>query len=142
MLSAALTFGCDWGTSILLLVCCVALVRCYRRKPTIGAKVVAELDLGPDWGSVGVTTRYQRELAYRFKAEFGEMRYNKANRIIASDWCRKTMKDEDVRVVDQVRHLPLAIELCLLPTQHSVAAAEVAGTYEVRARRAAVDLAK
>jgi hypothetical protein len=132
------------GASILLLVVVVGVVLGVRwlRSSTAGATLVAEVDLGPDWTSVGVTTPYQRQLAYQFKAEFGELRYNKANRIIAGDWCRKAMADNDVRLTDRVRLLPLAVELCLLPTRHAVQAAELAATYEVRHRRAAADLPK
>lgn len=101
-----------------------------------------ELDAGPYWLGEIATTRYQRELAYRFKAAHGELKYSKANRIIASDWCRMTMKEENVRAVDIVRHLALAVELCLTPTRDTVIAAQYAASREVRRRRAAVDLPK
>jgi hypothetical protein len=116
--------------------------RWIRPSATVGAQLLAELDAGPDWNSVGVTTRYQRELAYRFKAEFGELRYNKANRIIASSWVLKTMAGDDVRYVDRVKLEPLAVQLCLLPTQAAVTAARIAQMHEVCARRSAVELPK
>jgi hypothetical protein len=82
------------------------------------------------------------EVAYEFKAEFGEMRYNKANRTIAGDWVRKQLRARDVRIVDIVRLMDMCVELCLTPTGASVEAAQYARSYEARARRAAVDLCK
>jgi hypothetical protein len=104
--------------------------------------VLAELDAGDDLEGIS-TSRLSRVLAYEFKAEFGEMRYNNANRIIAGGWVRQKLSEmKDLRKVDMVRHAEMAVELCLLPTAHAVRAAELAKTAEVRGRRAAVALAK
>jgi len=108
------------------------------RKPTVGALVVAELDAGPEAGPEVVSTRVARQVAYEFKAEFGELRYNNANRCIAGDWVRKRFRAMDMRYVDIVRHMDVCVELCLTPTVHSVGASELARTPEVRARRALV----
>jgi hypothetical protein len=110
-------------------------------RPRIGAKVVQELDEGPD--VVGEhTTRCARMAAYEFKAEFGELKYNKANRCIASDWVRKHFRDKEMRAVDIVRHMDICVELCLLPTAGAVAAANLAKDRDIRARRAACDPCK
>lgn len=144
--SAAFTLLCDVGPSVILTLVvlrCVCWVwRWFRPIATLGAGLVAELDVGPDWSTIGVTTPYQRELAYMFKAEYGELRYNKANRIIASSWCLRAMAEADVRYVDRVKLLPLAIELCLLPTSAAVFAAGLSATPEVVARRLAADCVK
>nr|WRQ65823.1 tombus P33-like protein [Tolivirales sp.] len=145
MVSAAFTAMCDMGPSILMLVVVVELVLRVRRwwtRPTAGAQLVRELDAGPDAGPQVVSTWYQRDLAYRFKAEYGELRYNNANLCIASDFCRKVMKQEDVRYTDMARILPLAMQLCLLPTDQAAIASQLAKTHEVMARRAAVDCPK
>lgn len=104
--------------------------------------MVQELDCGPDADGQRVTTRAATMAAYEFKAEFGELKYNKANRILAGDWVRKHFLDMGMRKVDIVRHMDIAVELCLLPTCNAVRAAELARTREVRERRSVVDLPK
>jgi hypothetical protein len=126
---------------LVVVVAAVLLWWVWPTKPTMGAQLVQEIDVGPDWTGV-VSTKYQRELAYRFKAAYGELRYNNANLNIASDFCRKAMREEDVRFVDQVSILPVAVQLCLLPTIHALRATQLANTPEVRARRAAVECSK
>jgi len=115
--------------------------RWYRRPSHTGAALLTELDRhDPDLSVYGVSTPYQRELAFEFKAEFGELRYNNANRRIASDYVLKAMSNnKDLRNCDRVRLYPLTVELCLLPTRDAVTAANLARTLEVRARRSAVD---
>jgi hypothetical protein len=118
------------------------LIWITRPRVRWGATVLAELDAGDDLEGVS-TSRLSRVLAYEFKAEFGEMRYNNANRIIAGGWVRQKLSEmKDLRKVDMVRHAEMAVELCLLPTAHAVRAAELAKMAEVRGRRAAVALAK
>jgi hypothetical protein len=108
-------------------------------RPSEGAQLVSEVDLDPEGDEPGLTTRAARMAAYAFKAEFGELRYNKANRIVAGDWVRKHFRDGGMRYVDIVRHMDIAVELCLLPTESAVTAARLARTREVAARRAVVD---
>lgn len=135
---------CDLGEAATLLVAVVLGLACvvlWRRQPTIGAKLVADVDSNPDADGL-VTTRAARMAAYAFKAEHGELRYNKANRVIAGDWVRKHFRAMDMRDVDIVMHMDIAVELCLLPTSRAVMAADLARTREVRERRAAVDHAK
>jgi hypothetical protein len=96
-----------------------------------------------DEDSIGfVTTRVQRKLAYAFQAKFGELRYNKANRIIAGDWVRAEMAAMEMRNVDIVRHMAVTIELCLTPSSSAVVAAQIAQRRAVRERRAAIDSPK
>lgn len=118
-------------------------IRLWRTGPSNGAQLVAEVDMDPDSeGNSQLTTRAARMAAYAFKAEFGELRYNLANRRIAGDWIRKHFRDGGMRNVDIVRHMDIAVELCLLPTSSAVMAATLARTLEVRERRAAVDHTK
>jgi hypothetical protein len=88
------------------------------------------------------TTHSARALAYEFKAEFGELAYNKANRVIATEWVLRRHKEMSMRHVDSARHTPITVELCLLPTQHAVRATELSRSAEFRGRRAAVDCVK
>lgn len=118
------------------------LVYTWWNRPTWGAGVVRELDVGPDEGPNVHTTAVARRVAYEFKAEFGELRYNKANRCIAAEWVRRKFRDMDMRYVDIVMHMDVCVELCLLPTKHAVLATGLAATPEVRARRAVVDHVK
>lgn len=110
-------------------------------RPRGGADVLRELDEGPD-GACVLTTRCAMLAAYEFKAVYGELRYNKANRCIASDWVRKHFRDMDMRNVDIVRHMDIAVELCLLPTKAAVKASHLARDGDIKARRAAVDHCK
>nr|UUW21100.1 MAG: hypothetical protein [Sanya tombus-like virus 5] len=134
----AMEFTC--GTSILLVLVAVATVvwLWWRpRQPGAGRQLVDELDHGPaEWSDV-VSTPYQRELAYRFKAEFGELRYNNANRIIAGEWVRKAMaENKDLRLADRVWLAPVTEQLCLLPTRAAVFASALASDPDVIGRRA------
>jgi hypothetical protein len=126
-----------------LAVCVIVLVVVVRlwRRPSIGAKLVAAIDSDPE-GNCSITTRAARMAAYAFKAEFGELRYNKANWLVAGDWVRKHFRDMGMRNVDIVRHMDIAVELCLLPTEAAVLSSSLARTREVRERRSAVDLPK
>lgn len=129
-----------WWMGVL---CFVRSVWLWYTRPSDGARLVREVDLDPEEEIPNtLTTRAARMAAYAFKAEFGEMRYNKANRLIAGDWVRKHFRDGGMRYVDIARHMDIAVELCLLPTSSAATAAELARTREVRARRAAVDHAK
>ena len=111
--------------------------------PTWGAEVVAEIDADPDVNTQdGATSNIARRVAYEFKAEFGELKYTKANRCIAGDWVRKRFREMDMRYVDIAIHMDMCVELCLLPTKHAVRAAALARTHEVRDRRSVVDFAK
>jgi hypothetical protein len=88
------------------------------------------------------TTPIQRKLAYQFQAKYGVMRYNKANRILASEWVRAEMASMSMRSIDIVRHMDLTIELCLTPTSSAVHAQELASSRAIRERRAAFDSPK
>lgn len=101
--------------------------------------MVAEVDQDPEEEGGVVTTRAARMAAYEFKAEFGEMKYTKANRLIAGDWVRRHFRASGMRYVDIVRHMDIAVELCLLPTEQAVRSSQLAATREVRERRAAVE---
>lgn len=83
----------------------------------------------------GHTTAKQRYIAYQFKAEFGEMAYNKANRTIASEWVRNYMRAHDWRTVDIVQQFPMVVELCLTPTVAVETASKFASDLLVRGRR-------
>lgn len=142
MVSAAFSFSVsDLGAIILLVVWTFTCYLIWRMTPGVGATVVAELDAGPD-AEGEYTTRCARLAAYEFKAEFGELKYNKANRCIASDWVRKHFRNMDMRAVDIVRHMDVCVELCLLPTAGAVRAARLAKDTDIRARRNAVDPCK
>jgi len=103
------------------------------------AKLIADLD---EADSADKPTRCAVMTAYEFKAEFGELNYNKANRIIAGDWVRKKFKEMDMRAVDIVRHMSITVELCLVPTTDAVVAASFARALETRKRRGLVNNAK
>jgi len=87
-----------------------------------------------------VTTRVQRLLAYEFKAEFGDLRYNKANRLLAGDWVRKRMKDMGMRPLHITRLSPMTTELCLVPSVEGIEAQRFAASGLVQGRRAVVEL--
>ncbi len=105
MVSAAFPLQGDQGTITLLMVFVSTLVWtatvCYWlwSRPTYGAKVLSEfddvrnLDFDNEDETGRYTTRCARLVAYKFKAEFGEMRYNKANKCIAGDWVRREFKE-------------------------------------------------
>lgn len=143
MVSAVLPLGDLWGWLPTMLLVGLSIWMCYIKytRSQRARWLIKELD-DEDRVCV-VSTPLTRELAYEFKAEFGELRYNKANRILAGDWVRlRLAKIPDLRAVDRVKHMDIAIELCLLPTKHAVAASKLARSREVRARRGAVDSAK
>jgi hypothetical protein len=92
-----------------------------------------------------VVTKPAFAAAMAFKERFGETRYNKANRLLAGEFVRDFFRSEewrDLRVVDRIRHSEIAIELCLIPTNAAVFAAELRASGAVKSRRAAVDLPK
>jgi len=94
----------------------------------------------PRPNNASVSTPYQREIAYAFKAKNGEMKYNAANRLIAGDFVRKYMADnKDMRDFDKVKLMAVAVELCLLPMAGAVAAAELARSSEFSSRRQAIN---
>jgi len=123
------------------------IARARRQVPDIVAwkhgGEFAEIDADPDVNTQdGATSNIARRVAYEFKAEFGELKYTKANRCIAGDWVRKRFREMDMRYVDIAIHMDMCVELCLLPTKHAVRAAALARTHEVRDRRSVVDFAK
>ena len=128
----------------LVVVACYLLYAflAWLHRPTWGAEVVRDIDDGPNDTDGRAVSAVARRVAYEFKAEFGELRYNKANRCIASDWVRRRFRDMDMRYVDIVIHMDVCVELCLTPTCHAVRAARLAATPEVKGRRALVDYAK
>lgn len=133
----------DLTIPLVILACyLVHRIVCWWNRPTWAAEVVREIDADPEDAKDGHTSAVARRVAYEFKAEFGEMRYNKANRCIAAEWVRRRFRDMDMRYVDIVRHMDVCVELCLLPTKHAVAASRIAASREVRERRSAVDHAK
>lgn len=87
-------------------------------------------------------TRWQKELIYAAKAEFGCMSYSAANRVIVGDYLRKICREQNARHVDIVRFLPMAIEGALTPTQFDLQAHEYSGRGVVQTRRATVRLPK
>jgi len=115
-------------------VFCLLLFLCLPASRA--AEVIADLDKAD---SACKLTRCGVMTAYEFKAEFGELKYNKANRIIAGDWVRKKFKEMDMRAVDIVRHMSITVELCLVPTTEAVVAASFARDLETRKRRGLVD---
>lgn len=141
----AMQFYCSSGRAAYRSVCRIAL-QVYRWFFPLDAfeADVSALDSDPDLEHSGtVTTSFQRKVAYAFKAARGERKYTAANRLIAEDWVRDYFAGvTDMRDFDKVRLLPGTVELCLLPTRYSVQAAEMAQSHAVKARRAAVDLAK
>lgn len=88
--------------------------------------------------------RWSHEASIAAKAQFGDLRYNNANRVIVGDFVRKWLRDEypDIRNVDLVRFVPMAIELALLPSVSSVCAQEFSTDKTVCKRRALVNLPK
>lgn len=118
----------------------VAIYKWFTR-PTPGALLVRDVDGDPDNEGLK-STRAARLAAYAFKAQFGDMKYTKANRIIAGDWIRNHFRDQDMRHYDIAMHVPIAVELALLPTVFTVDAANLADDRAVRKRRGAVDLPK
>ncbi len=72
-----------------------------------------------------MTSKMAIEASIQFKEEFGECSDSKANRLLAftkvRDWMRET--HPDMRKVDLLLHVPMAVELCFIPTEASVVAA-------------------
>lgn len=100
-------------------------------------RIVDEIDQGDVEVVKQISTPLQRRIAYAFKEKFGDVRDNKANRVIAGDFVRAyLMGVTDLRTVDRVRTAPMAIELCLIPIMETVEAAEVRSSVKVKERRA------
>lgn len=74
------------------------------------------------------------------KAHYGEMRYNNANKIIVREYISRWLREEypDMRHIDMIRHVPMAVEAALLPTQFAVTAQQFSEDAAVVRRRAAV----
>lgn len=81
------------------------------------------------------TTPFQREYALRCKAAFGLLKDTPANRKVVNEWLIKAMRDDDVRVVDVARHLPICVELALLPTEADVTASRMRRSAAFTARK-------
>jgi len=63
--------------------------------------------------------------AVECRIKFGLMRDTKANRLIVGNWLRIWLSERpDLRKVDQMRHYPMALEACFVPTQEDVEAVE------------------
>lgn len=85
-------------------------------------------------------TKLSYEASMAFKAKFGEMAYNKANRMLAGEFARGWLKDNnpDMRNCDIVLHSEYAVELALTPTPVSVEMARLSRASQLRQRRCEV----
>jgi len=138
--SIVIPFGFLAPPLVTLLVCVFVYYWC-RERSVEGRQYLQELDSFDEDNdsSSALTTAVERRVAYAFKAKFGELRYNKANQIIANDWVLEEFKTMSMRNVDIIRHLSMTVQLCLMPTKHAVVAARVASMAAVKERRSAVD---
>nr|WRQ65621.1 tombus P33-like protein [Tolivirales sp.] len=138
-ISAASTEYTQYGIMGLMIV--VMMVVIWRVWPDdVGSMAVSSLDSFTGRG----VTRLQQEVAYEFKAKFGELKYNKANQIIAGEFVRSYWREhnKDMRAHDIAMHYPMAVEMCLLPLQGAVEANKMARRRAVVDRRSAVQLPK
>jgi len=138
MLSAAPSSGMCFGALALSVIGVVQLARWWLREPE-GAEHIRELD--SDRGERKFS-RAAREVAYQFKAKFGELKYTNANKILAGEFVRNTWAGTDMRAYDVALHTPMAVEACLTPLVGAVEAATYNRMAAVKARRAAVDSPK
>jgi len=76
--------------------------------------------------------RYTRWLSANLKAKFGLLADTAANRMILRDETIKMMHERGVRPSHQLMHLPLAIEMALIPTPYDLHAKLVANQKMVR----------
>lgn len=110
-----------------------------------GQRVVDEMDEALQPGTVEahklahkpITSSLAVAACVEFKEEFGEVSDTKANRLLAHnyvrDWMRKT--HPDLRKVDMLLHVPMAVELCLIPTAAAVRAASLQKEGAVKRRK-------
>lgn len=132
----------------IVLVGLLALATWVRRGkvPSWASRVVEGVDEWHQEPEVKVprVSRLALEMSVAAKAHFGELRYNNANRIVVRDYLYKWVRETkpDLRNIDLVLHMPMAVELALLPSMAAVQAQQFAVDPAVRERRSAVSLPK
>jgi hypothetical protein len=81
-----------------------------------------------------IATPFRAYWVHAARAKFGLLTDSAANRLVLGDWLRKALLEEGVRPTHVSLHVPILIELCLIPTDSDIYATEIRRTSE-RARR-------
>lgn len=126
---------------IVFLLIAFVCVWFWLRRPGVSLHqdVLDAMDGDDTTKELGRFTPFQRNLAYEFKSEFGCLRYNGANKMVAASWVRKRLLAiEDMRACDRAHLAPLIVELCLVPLATDIAAGGFAADPAVANRRAMV----
>lgn len=103
------------------------------------ASVIGEIDAMDDDDEVlhecKGSNRVPAAAATECRLKFGLLRDTKANRLVVGSWLREWLAARpDMRKVDQMRHYPMALEACFVPTQEDVLAAKFRATRVREAR--------
>jgi len=129
-----------WITAILVALSALVLWRGWASEvdETRAREVIRALDAYQ--GSSGCLSAIACEVAFAARSKYGLLRDNKANRMVIGAFVRDylVISKPDLRVVDRVRHTPMAIEACFIPLEEDILAYRVRRTHTRCARVAEV----